>query len=80
MDKDWKIRKDNINSLSPENPEVKFIQRIRTDNNKIKYIRTTIHEDYDDNGNLINGISFNQDITEEVTYQNKLKTTLKIIF
>ncbi len=77
LDKDLKIRKDNINSLSPENPEVKFIQRIRTDNNKIKYIRTIIHEDYDDNGNLINGISFNQDITEEVTYQNKLKTTLK---
>ncbi len=77
IDEDLKIREDNIKLLNPSHPEVSFINRIKTGKGNLKYIRTVIHQDYDNNGNFRNGISLNQDITEEITYQKQLENTLK---
>ncbi len=76
LPEDLKNREEQLNSLGPENPEVKFIQRVKTDKENIKYIQTIIHEEYDDNGTLVNGVSYNQDITEETIYQKQLETAL----
>ncbi len=76
IDEDYKLRQDTVNSLCPERPDVKFVQRIKTGKGNIKYIQTVIHEDYYNNGNF-NGVSLNQDITEEIKYQKQLEKTLK---
>ncbi len=74
---DYDLRQDNVNSLSPENPKIKFVQRIKTGKGNMKYVRSVIHGVFDEERNLIDGISLNQDITEETKYQEDLKSTLK---
>ncbi len=74
---DLKVRKESILHLSPTNPDVTFTQRIKTGKGNIKHIKTIIHHIYDKSGNIIDRISFNQDITHEIEYDNQLKTALK---
>ncbi len=76
INKDLETRKNHINSLSPTKPDTQFIQQIITGKNNQKFIKTSMHRDYDKNNNLIDCISFNQDITNEIEYQNQLETAL----
>ncbi len=76
MDEDLKNRQNHINKLSPKCPDVEFNQRVKTGKGNIKYLKTIIHRDYDKDNNLIKHVSFNQDITREIEYQNQLKTAL----
>ncbi len=77
IDEDLKLRQESISQLSPENPDVSFTQRVKTGKNKIKYIHTIIHQDYNKHGEVISRVSFNQDITSEVKNQNQLKVALE---
>ncbi len=77
MAEDLNIRKDCIAKLSPEQSDTTFTQRVMTGKGNLKYIKTIIHQDYDEKGNMINRVSLNQDITQEIKYQNQLKTALK---
>ncbi len=77
IEDDLKHRKDCIDLLSPENPDVTFNQRVKTGKGNIKCIKTVIHQDYDKDGKIIDRVSFNQDITSETEYQNQLETALK---
>ncbi len=76
IDEDLIIRKNCINQLSPENTDVSFNQRIKTGKGNLRYIRTIIHREYDEKGKIINRVSFNQDITSEIKYQNQLESAL----
>ncbi len=77
IDEDLELRRKSMGSLSPSNPNVEFVQRVKTGKGNIKYIRTIMHHEYDDEGNFVDLISFNQDITREMEYQSQLKTALK---
>ncbi len=77
LKEDLEHRQNCIKKLSPTNPDITFTQRIKTGKNNIKYIKTVIHHEYDDNGNFIKRIGLNQDITEEIKYQNELKKVLR---
>ncbi len=77
INEDLKIRQDSINSLNPNNPDIEFTQRIKTGKGNLKYIKTVMHNEYDNKNNLIDQVSFNQDITHEMEYQDQLKTALK---
>ncbi len=77
LDEDLEHRKQSIALLNPNNPDVEFTQRVKTGKGNIKYLRTVMHRDYDKKGNLLNIVSYNQDITHEVEYQNKLENALK---
>ncbi len=74
---DLKIRKKAIEKISPTNPDTTFIQRIKTGKGNIKYIKTTIHYNYDPNGNYINCIGFDEDVTDEMIHQKQLENALK---
>ncbi len=73
---DLKIRRNIIKSLSPKDTERTFTQKVKTEKGNIKYIRTYYYKDYDKEGNYIQSISFNQDITSEHEYEDQLETTL----
>ncbi len=77
VEEDLDLRNRYISKLSPQHPDVQFNQRVKTGKGNIKYLRTIIHNEYDFNGKLIDRISFNQDITREVKYQNQLENALK---
>ncbi len=77
IDEDINVRNKYISKLSQKCPDIKFNQRIKTAKGNIKYLKTSIHQDYDDHGNLLGCVTFNQDITSEIKYQNQLKTALK---
>ncbi len=76
VDKDLKVREKAINSLNPNNTDVEFTQQVKTAKGNKKYLKTFIHRDYDSKGNLKNDISFNQDITNIIEYQQQLESTL----
>ncbi len=76
LDEDLLVRNEAVSKLTSEHPDAKFNQRIRTGKGNIKYLKTIIHQEYDHNGNLIDRISFNQDMTREIEYQNQLETAL----
>ncbi len=77
IDEDFDVRNRCISLLSPKYPDIKFKQRVITGKGKIKYIKTVMHHEYDENDNLINRVSFNQDITRETIYERKLESALK---
>ncbi len=76
IDEDKPILKEHINSLSPENPDTTFTQRIITEKGNLKYIRTVIHQNYDNNNKKTDSIYLNQDVTSEIEYQKQLETAL----
>ncbi len=76
IEEDIKHRQNALSKLSPKNPKIKFIQRVKTGKGNIKYIKTVIHQDYDSNGKITRRIGFNQDITREMEYQNRLEKAL----
>ncbi len=73
---DLKIRQEYISKISSLNPDIEFIQKVKTGKGIIKYIRSVIHHEYDNKGNFIERIDFNQDVTREINYQNQLKEAL----
>ncbi len=77
IDDDIKLRNDYINKLTPDNPDVEFTQRVKTGKGNIKYLKTVIHSDFNNKNELIGKLSFIQDITREMEYQNQLETALK---
>ena len=66
----------SVAQLTPKNPTCEFVRRIITGRREIKSIKTFIKYEYDGDGNLINRISFYQDISDEIRYQNRLKDAL----
>ncbi len=76
IEEDKELRDKCVKSLSPKTPDVIFKQRVKTGNDNIKYIKTVMHHEYKQ-GKLINRVSFNQDITQQTGYENKLENALK---
>ncbi len=76
IDKNSISTEDYINSLSPENPEIFFVKKIKTAKGNIRYIRIMLHEDYDKERNFISGVGFTQEISKEIENKNKLEHTL----
>ncbi len=77
IDEDLVVREEAISKITPKNPDATFNQRVKTGKGNIKYLRTFMHQEYDKDNNLLDRISFNQDITREVKYQNQLESALK---
>ncbi len=75
--KDLIHRKKILSNLSLSNPDAKFVQRIKTQKGKYKYIQTLAHDDYDSKGKLIRRIGFNQDITAEMNHRIGLEKALR---
>ncbi len=79
---DFILEGDNItksahDSCTPENPEVSYIQRGITKNNKIIYVKCFVSYEFDDNGNKKSFTSLFQDITEDIERENNLKKVVK---
>ncbi len=70
------LEEKSIAMLSQSNPDITINHRVKTGKDNIKYIKTIIHQEYDNEENIIRRIGFNQDITREMEYQNQLKTAL----
>ncbi len=73
---DEKAYEDEVNKLSPDNPYVEYIQKIKTPKDNIKYIKTYLNYKYDDKGEVVSCLSLNQDVTEEISRQDKLQNLL----
>ena len=63
-------------NISPNNPDYTTVYKINTYKNNIKYIKNTVHQDFDKDGNLLACVCSKQDITNERIYANELKQTL----
>ncbi len=67
---------ENHAKCTPENPETSFIQRIISGKGVLKYIRTFVAFEFDENGNRISHVNLYQDITKEIEQENELKFAL----
>lgn len=73
---DLPILEENLNSLSKENPEVDFVIRVKTAEDNLKYLGILIKAQFDENGNMISRVGFNQDLTKTIMYEQELKNSL----
>jgi two-component sensor histidine kinase len=76
LKEDLKILEENLNKLSIDCPEIEFVIRIKTGKGNLKYLGILIKAQFDDEGNMISRVGFNQDLTKTIEYENELKTTL----
>lgn len=62
--------------ISPQSPDLVTVFKIKTYKDNIKYIKNSVHHDFDSDGNLLRCICSKQDITKEVEYANQLEIAL----
>ncbi len=62
---------------TPESPDISFVQRGIAANGEIKYIKTYVSYNFDENGKKISHVSFYQDVSDDIKRENQLKNTLK---
>ncbi len=77
LEEDRKTTEQKLSTITPNNPEITFTQRLKTRKGKVKYFKTVIHREYDKDGKFIKSLSSNTDITKEINYQKQLKKALK---
>ncbi len=64
LPEDFHIQQESVRKLSPENPDEDFVVRLKTNNNKIKYIHQYYKSFYNDLGEKNLLAVFAQDITK----------------
>ncbi len=74
---DINLRKNAIGSLSKDNPDTAFILRVITGKDNPKYLETILHQNYDENGNLLETLEIIKDVTSQLEYQDDIEETLK---
>ena len=77
LEEDKHIWKENLKKTSLDNPEAKFVQRIKTAKGNIKHIETFVKLKYDNDSNLVGYVFFYHDITDFVENKNHLERLLK---
>jgi PAS domain S-box-containing protein len=57
---------DAVSNVSPDNPTFQYVFRFKTPNGEIKHMNTFNKATFDENGDLLKVIGFQQDITDKV--------------
>ena len=67
------VLKEKFKNISPENPHIHSTTTIKTPTGKIKILESYINANFNDNGELIEFVTFIQEITDTVNRERELK-------